>query len=63
MDIVEKQNLPILVFDSGMGGVSVLRELRRVMPQEDFYYFGDSVNAPYGIRSTEEIRELTLIHV
>ncbi len=63
MDIVEKQNLPILVFDSGMGGVSVLRELRRVMPQEDFYYFGDSVNAPYGIRSTEEIRQLTLGHV
>ena len=38
----------IAVFDSGVGGVSVLRELRRLMPGERFYYFGDSANAPYG---------------
>lgn len=48
------------VFDSGVGGVSVLRQLRKRMPGEKFYYFGDSANAPYGSRSTEEIRGLTL---
>ncbi len=51
---------PIAVFDSGLGGISVLRELRRRMPEEDFLYFGDSARAPYGSKSTEEIRDLTL---
>lgn len=51
---------PIAVFDSGLGGVSVLRELVRLMPQEHFLYFGDSANAPYGSRPTDEIRALTL---
>lgn len=50
----------IAVFDSGVGGLSVLRQLRRLMPGEKYYYFGDSANAPYGSRSTEEVRELTL---
>lgn len=54
------KDLPIAVFDSGLGGLSVLRELIRQMPQENFLYFGDSANAPYGSRSTEEIRRLTL---
>lgn len=48
------------VFDSGVGGVSVLRELVALMPQEDFYYFGDSANAPYGLKPTEQVRELTM---
>ena len=50
----------IAVFDSGVGGVSVLRELRRLMPGERFYYFGDSANAPYGKKTTEQVRELTM---
>ena len=50
----------IAVFDSGVGGVSVLRELMALMPGEDYYYFGDSANAPYGPRSTDEVRRLTL---
>ena len=50
----------IAVFDSGVGGVSVLRELRRLMPGERFYYFGDSANAPYGRKTPEEVRALTL---
>ena len=49
----------ILVFDSGLGGISVLRELVQVLPGERFLYFGDSQNAPYGTRATEEVRELT----
>ena len=50
----------IAVFDSGVGGISVLRHLLRHMPGERFLYFGDSANAPYGSRSTEEVRQLTL---
>jgi len=46
------------VFDSGVGGISVLRHLVAQMPQERFLYFGDSANAPYGTRPTEEIRVL-----
>lgn len=53
---------PIAVFDSGVGGLSVLRELIRQMPQEQFLYFGDSLHAPYGTRPTAEIRALTLEH-
>ena len=48
------------VFDSGVGGISVLRHLRRQLPGERFVYFGDSANAPYGCRSTEEVRALAL---
>ncbi|MDO4740703.1 MAG: glutamate racemase [Eubacteriales bacterium] len=47
------------VLDSGVGGVSTLRELARLMPQETFYYYGDSKNAPYGTKTEEEIRRLT----
>ena len=50
---------PIAVFDSGLGGISVLRELVRQMPQENYLYFGDSLHAPYGSMPTERIRELT----
>ena len=51
---------PIGVFDSGVGGVSVLRELVRLLPRERFIYYGDNKNAPYGTRSEEEIRALSL---
>ena len=48
------------VFDSGIGGISVLRHLRAQLPNERFLYFGDSANAPYGTRPRSEIRALTL---
>ena len=54
---------PIAVMDSGVGGISVLREMVRLMPQEDFIFFGDSANAPYGTKSTEFVRDLTIQHV
>ena len=57
------KNNYIGVFDSGVGGISVLRHLRRELPQERFLYFGDSANAPYGTRPTEEIRDLTMAAV
>ena len=54
------KNSYIAVFDSGVGGVSVLRELRRLMPGERYYYFGDSANAPSGRKTTDQVRALTL---
>ena len=50
----------IAVFDSGVGGISVLRQLRKLMPCERYIYFGDSANAPYGSRPTSQVRDLTL---
>lgn len=58
-----KCDQPIGVFDSGMGGISVLKELYQIMPQEHYIYFGDSKNAPYGTRPLEEIRSLTISNI
>ena len=51
------------VFDSGIGGLSVLKALRLELPLESFIYFADSANAPYGSLSTEEILRLVSKHV
>ncbi len=47
---------PIGVFDSGVGGLSVLRELLRLMPDESYVYLGDSARVPYGTKSAETVR-------
>lgn len=52
-------NRPIGVFDSGIGGISVLREIVNLMPNEDYLYYGDSSHAPYGTKSLEEIQALS----
>lgn len=52
--------MPIGFFDSGVGGISVLKEAVKLMPEENFIYFGDSKNAPYGPKSVEEVKRLTL---
>lgn len=49
---------PIGVFDSGLGGISVVRELVKDLPDEQVLYFGDSANAPYGTKTPEEVRRL-----
>ncbi|HHT87142.1 MAG TPA: glutamate racemase [Clostridiales bacterium] len=51
---------PVGVFDSGLGGASVLREALRILPTEHYIYFGDNKNAPYGDKSEQEILELSL---
>ena len=58
-----RQSLPTGFFDSGVGGISVLREAVKLLPCEDFYYFGDSANAPYGVRSEDEVRSLVMKNV
>lgn len=50
-------NLPIGVFDSGIGGLTVFKELRKALPAEDIIYFGDTDRTPYGSRSQEQIRQ------
>lgn len=50
---------PIGFFDSGLGGISVLKEAAKLLPNENFIYFGDSANAPYGSRTSEDVRLLT----
>lgn len=54
------KNAPIGVFDSGVGGLTVLRELEKVMPAESFIYFGDTAHVPYGARNPEEIQNLAI---
>lgn len=51
---------PIGVFDSGLGGASVLREALRLLPTENYIYYGDNAHAPYGDRPEAEITALTL---
>ncbi|MCI6710824.1 MAG: glutamate racemase [Firmicutes bacterium] len=50
---------PIGVFDSGVGGISVLKEIIKLMPNERYIYYGDSANAPYGVKTDEEVYVLT----
>ncbi len=57
---MDEMQRPIGVFDSGVGGISVLRELVALMPNENFIFYGDSKNAPYGTKTLEEVRKLTL---
>lgn len=51
-------NAPIGVYDSGMGGLTVWREVRRALPEESLVFLGDGKNCPYGSRPREEIRQL-----
>jgi glutamate racemase len=52
------QDLPIGVFDSGVGGLTVLNALQSRLPRESFVYFGDTAHVPYGNRPQDEIQEL-----
>lgn len=54
-----RKDMPIGFMDSGLGGLSVLREAVKLMPDENFIYYGDSANVPYGTKPREEIRRLT----
>src|SRR4051812_20665582 len=56
----DPRELPIAVFDSGVGGLTVLHELLVSLPHEDFVYLGDTARFPYGERSPEQLREFAL---
>ncbi len=53
---------PIAFFDSGMGGLTVLHETMQLIPNAKYIYFADTVNIPYGTKSSEHIRELVIAH-
>ena len=53
-------NAPIGVFDSGYGGLTVLKELLKALPENDFLYLGDNARTPYGTRSFNVVYDYTL---
>lgn len=55
----DQASLPIGLFDSGVGGLTVMREVARLLPNEDLIYFGDTARVPYGTRSPETIVRYT----
>lgn len=57
---MEKQFLPIGLFDSGIGGTSIWREIHQLLPNENTIYLADSKNAPYGEKSIDEIISLSI---
>ncbi len=56
----EAHRAPVGVFDSGVGGLTILTELLRELPDERYVYFGDTGNCPYGARTEEQIQELAI---
>ena len=56
---MEQRHQPIGVFDSGLGGISVLAEAMSLLPAEDFIYYGDNGNAPYGDKHPDQVLELS----
>lgn len=55
----QKKDAPIGMFDSGVGGVSVLREAMKMLPGEHFIFYGDTLHAPYGTKTREEVLQLS----
>ena len=55
MNTEELRKAPIGVFDSGVGGLTVAREIMRQLPDENIVYFGDTARLPYGSKSKESI--------
>ena len=53
-------NTPIGIFDSGIGGLTILKEIVKKLPQYDYIYLGDNARAPYGTRSFETVYQYTL---
>ena len=53
--MADARRKPVGVFDSGLGGLTAVRELRRILPDEDIVYFGDTGRVPYGTRGRDTI--------
>lgn len=56
---MDKRNKPIGVFDSGLGGLTVVKEIIKLLPNEDIIYLGDTARVPYGTRSNEVIKKFS----
>jgi glutamate racemase len=60
MAVKMDRNAPIGVFDSGLGGLAVLREVNRLLPHEDCLFLGDTLRQPYGPRTVAEVRQYSI---
>lgn len=60
MDDTERKNAPIGIFDSGLGGLTVARELAQALPKESLIYVGDTARCPYGPRALDEVQQYVL---
>jgi glutamate racemase len=58
--LAEERGKPVGLFDSGVGGLTVLAAAVQLLPAEDFVYYGDTANAPYGEKTKEEVRTLSV---
>ena len=54
-----EKNKPIGIFDSGLGGLTVLKEIIKILPNEDLIYLGDTARVPYGTRSKDIVRKFS----
>jgi glutamate racemase len=54
-----KNKMPIGIFDSGIGGLTILKEVRKILPRESIIYYGDFKNNPYSIKTATEIQRLS----
>jgi len=54
-----RNKMPIGIFDSGIGGLTILKEIRKILPRENIIYYGDFKNTPYGTKTTSEIQKLS----
>ena len=57
---MKSNNLPIGIFDSGIGGTSIWKEIKALLPNENTIYLSDSKNAPYGEKSVQDIIDLSI---
>lgn len=57
-EVVNMNNNPIGVFDSGIGGLTVLKKIIEVLPNERYIYYADTENVPYGTKPKEELEKL-----
>lgn len=58
--MITSESGPIGIFDSGYGGLTILKEIRRTLPAYDYIYLGDNARAPYGTRSFDIVYRFTL---
>ncbi len=59
MKSILSKNNPIGFFDSGVGGLSVMKKTIELLPHENYIYYGDSKNAPYGVKTVDEVKKLS----
>ncbi|MGB9561780.1 MAG: glutamate racemase, partial [bacterium] len=60
---MNNKDAPIGIFDSGVGGLTVMKEIEEILPYESLIYLGDTARTPYGTRSQERIKKLSFRNI